>query len=174
MNRLSFREFHAKHFGPEQVQQWRAYIESQYQGYTVDEQGEQDTNDVQNGHDEPLEHDEEPDARPFLPQEWIEIFAHSEQFEKERQDEEKQQQGEEDEDDGDDEVYSRWPAFLATRLAHDGIEAPAHTLIQLPTREKTIDPNTQYLEHRLNAAYMGNCRQTKEELALWPVLPFRL
>lgn len=101
MNRLSFADFHAKHFGQEQQEYWKSFLQQQqfYSYQNTDEKLPHNTNlnpndqsyeafeDQNYNEDYPQEDqmEEEDDECHGLSKEAIEIFKFSEAYKKERQ-----------------------------------------------------------------------------------------
>ncbi|ORX51596.1 hypothetical protein DM01DRAFT_1337104 [Hesseltinella vesiculosa] len=155
MKKLSFHSFHTQHFNPQLTRQWQQYIQAQY-----------DPQDVAPVPSQLNDHPSQdpPEDAGYLPQEVIDIFAFSEAYAKEKE------KAEQEEEEASYDHEQDWSNHYSTVLCHDGIEAPADTLIVVD--ELSSSKDTRALEHQLNSDYMEHCRTSPG--TLWPVLPLRL
>ncbi|KAG0746586.1 hypothetical protein G6F57_005265 [Rhizopus arrhizus] len=185
MNRLSFADFHAKHFGQEQQEYWKSFLQQQqfYSYQNTDEKLPHNTNlnpndqsyeafeDQNYNEDYPQEDqmEEEDDECHGLSKEAIEIFKFSEAYKKER--EEERLKEEEEEEKGKE----GWKFGESSVLCSGGIEAPVTCLVLTRNRESTSE-NLRMKEDLLNSAYFTSCinKDVDAPIVFWPVLPLRL
>ncbi|KAJ8652015.1 hypothetical protein O0I10_012359 [Lichtheimia ornata] len=180
MNRLGFGDFHAAHFSPQQVEQWKHLLQRNlypsWQPYQEQQQQQQyqqepTMNDAMEEEvDQQQDIQDDQDQHHGLSKEAIEIFRFSEAYRKEREAAEREQGGDEDEDEDqgtfDDEPY------ICNGLHKGGIETPANRLIHIDT-EAEYSEQVVIQERFLDAEYIKACQTKDSPVVLWPVVPLR-
>ncbi|CAO3671335.1 unnamed protein product [Rhizopus stolonifer] len=182
MNKLGFAHFHAKHFGQEQQDYWRLFVQQQQYYQNVEEQSDCDCNEQQYNDDQHYEEiytqeadqeeieveDENYDDYHFS-KEAMEIFEFSEAYRKERQEEKRREEEEEEKGKRD------WIFDESKVLYSGGVEAPATCLVLTEaTRDKP--DKLRMKEDLLNSAYVSSCFDKDENtpVVFWPVIPLQL
>ncbi|KAI7878673.1 hypothetical protein K492DRAFT_170630 [Lichtheimia hyalospora FSU 10163] len=170
MNRLGFGDFHAAHFSPQQVEQWKHLLRKDlypsWQPYQQEQEYPQEPmNDTME--DQHVIQDDQ-DPLHGLSKEAIEIFRFSEAYRKEREATEREQGGGEEDEEStfDDEPY------MCNGPHKGGIETPANRLIHVDMETKYCE-QVALQERFLDAEYIKTCQTKDSPVVLWPVVPLR-
>ncbi|GAA5800439.1 hypothetical protein HPULCUR_005869 [Helicostylum pulchrum] len=201
MNRLGFRDFHTKHFGPDQRAQWQVMLQQQQyvtyyqQEYSTDQQPFYDS--VDQSYQQTPAYSQQPyyTEQEYHDQEHVD----NQQYENQYYEENNQYEEEEEELSKEaieifrfSEAYRKereeerlreqvddqggmqdWQYDESTVHVSGGMEAPATSLVLINERTEKSDL-IKIQEELLNTAYLASCTSDEVPVILWPVLPFKM
>ncbi|KAI9349404.1 hypothetical protein BD770DRAFT_446169 [Pilaira anomala] len=203
MNRLGFRDFHTKHFGPEQKAHWQAMLQQQqqqqqpYEFYSQqpsvydsgDQQARYDLNEypmdqqyAQEPYSTEYHDDSQYDDGQYDDGQYDDNYEGEEELSKEaieifRFSEAYRKEREEErkrEEVEDQEGMEDWQYDHSTVHVSGGLEAPATSLV-LTKEPKEMCNKIKMKTELLNTAYLTSCTSNDDvPVILWPVLPFKM
>lgn len=200
MNRLGFRDFHTKHFGPEQKAHWQVMLQQQQQQYefysqqpseveAVYNSGDQQTAYDLNGHPIDQQYAQEPYSTEYHDS-YHDDSQYDDNYEGEEEEElskeaieifrfseayrKEREEEKKREQVEDQEGMEDWQYDHSTVHVSGGLEAPATSLV-LTKEPKEMSNKIKIKTELLNTAYLTSCTSNDDvPVILWPVLPFKM